>query len=323
MLSVKSRWMAGVACLGASLVIAPNAMAKPAKCLFVSSYHQGYAWSDGVERGLRAGLGDRCELRQFDMDTKRNKSEEYKAKVTQEVLSLVRDWKPDIVITADDNAAKYIVQPHFKDDAVPVVFCGVNWTADEYGFPYSNVTGMVEVAPIEPMLEKASNTTGGKRAFYLGADTLTEQKNLERFRAAAENLGLSLDHALVGNTNEWIAQYASAQTKHDFVILGSNSGINDWDQDKVLEAITQHSRRLSTTNHGWMMPYTMLGMTKVPEEHGEWSAQTAIAILDGMSPGEIPIVSNRKWDLWANSRLLNAAKIKLPRALKHKAKRVN
>src|SRR5512132_3857030 len=23
-----------------------------AKCLFVSSYHQGYAWSDGVERGV-------------------------------------------------------------------------------------------------------------------------------------------------------------------------------------------------------------------------------------------------------------------------------
>ncbi|MFM1892820.1 MAG: hypothetical protein RLZ44_1897, partial [Pseudomonadota bacterium] len=42
-----------------------------ARCLYISSYHQGYAWSDGVERGLRQGLEGQCELRQFDMDTKR------------------------------------------------------------------------------------------------------------------------------------------------------------------------------------------------------------------------------------------------------------
>src|ERR671924_200127 len=44
-----------------------------AKCLFVSSYHHGYAWSDGVERGVRAVLEGHCELMQFDMDAKRHK----------------------------------------------------------------------------------------------------------------------------------------------------------------------------------------------------------------------------------------------------------
>ncbi len=102
------------------------------------------------------------------------------------------------MITADDNAAKYLIAPYYKDDALPFVFAGVNWTAAEYGFPYKNVTGMIEVAPIVPMLESAIDIVPNlKRAFYLGADTLTEQKNLVRFREAAKQLGFKLEWALV------------------------------------------------------------------------------------------------------------------------------
>ena len=34
-------------------------------CLYVSSYHKGYAWSDGVENGLRQTIDGHCELVQF------------------------------------------------------------------------------------------------------------------------------------------------------------------------------------------------------------------------------------------------------------------
>ncbi|MES9974447.1 MAG: hypothetical protein ABW094_09315, partial [Candidatus Thiodiazotropha sp.] len=119
------------------------------KCLFISSYHTGYAWSDGVESGLRETLGGKCELKQFDMDTKRHKDEVSKKEAARKARELIERWRPDVVITADDNAAKYVIKPFFKDHQVPFVFCGINWNVDEYGFPYSNTTGMVEVAPID------------------------------------------------------------------------------------------------------------------------------------------------------------------------------
>ena len=50
------------------------------------------------------------------------------------------------------------------------------------------------------------------------------------------------------------------------------------------------------------------------------TAKTALAILDGVSPSEIPIVANRKWDLWVNDRLLVASGVELPRGLRRKAK---
>ena len=60
----------------ATLTQGPDvASAATKKCLFVSPYHQGYAWWDGVERGLRSVLEGRCVIRQFDMSTKRKKKE--------------------------------------------------------------------------------------------------------------------------------------------------------------------------------------------------------------------------------------------------------
>jgi len=54
-----------------SLASAASAANALPKCFFVSSDHKGYAWSDSVEVGLRSAFRGKCELRQFDMNTKR------------------------------------------------------------------------------------------------------------------------------------------------------------------------------------------------------------------------------------------------------------
>ena len=292
------------------------------KCLFVSSYHKGYAWSDGVEAGLRSVLHGKCELRQFDMDTKRRKDETAKRRAGLQAKAIIENWRPDVVITADDNAARYLIKPHFRNAGTPFVFCGVNWTVREYEFPYSNVTGIVEVAPIRPMLKHALKIARNtRRAFYIGARTLTERKNLKRLETAAQALGFRLDHALVPTMRDWIDAYRKAQA-YDFVIVGSKGGINDWVDETVEREVFRTTRRLSVTNHGWMMPFAILGVTKVPEEHGEWAAKSALRILDGMRPSDIPIISNSRRDLWINSALLGVTPLNLPRPLLRRAKRI-
>jgi ABC-type uncharacterized transport system substrate-binding protein len=293
------------------------------KCLFVSSYKAGYEWSDGVERGLRSVLAGNCEIRQFDMDTKLYKSPEENIQRALMAKAIIEEWQPDIVISADDNAAKYLVQPYYRDAALPIVFCGVNWTVKEYGFPYSNVTGMIEVAPIVPTLERAGEIVPNlKRAFYIGADTLTEKKNLDRFQEASALVGLHLEWALVGTTADWIAAYARAQQQSDVVIMGSNAGINDWDDEAALASVLASTRKLSVTNHEWMMPFTIMGVTKVPEEQGEWAGKAAIAILGGVKPSSIPIVPNDRRDIWINNEIVTAAGIDIPHGIMKKAKKV-
>ena len=292
------------------------------KCLYISSYHQGYAWSDGVERGLHKTIADKCELKQFDMDTKRHKSEDDKQAAALKARQLIETWRPDVVITSDDNAARYLIKPYYKDHEIPFVFCGINWSVDEYGFPYSNTTGIVEIAPIEPLFDKVERIQGkAGSAYYIGADTLTESKNLARFEKAAAKRNIQLQSGLADTTEEWITFYQQAQNA-DFVMIGSKSGINDWNHDKVQQLVATSTRAVSVTNHDWMMPYTILGLTKIPEEHGEWAAQAALHILKGTSPTDIPIVSNRKWEIWLNNTILQNTGINLPRDIIRKAKKV-
>ena len=318
------KWFSnGLLLIGLIAISVLNSLAVAAdKCLFISSYHQGYAWSDGVEKGVRATLQDKCEIKQFDMDTKRNKSTTYAMTKALEAKSLIDTWQPDVVITADDNAAKYVIQEHYKNAKTPFVFCGVNWTAEEYGFPYSNVTGIIEVAPLSPLLEKVQDLlTRANTALYIGANTTTEMKNYERFEKVTARLSIELDSVLADTVEQWLNAYKKAQS-YDFIIMGSNAGIPDWNEELIINEITPNSKKLSVTSHEWMMPYSMLGFTKIAEEQGELAAEAALSILNGVDISKIAIVPNRKWDIWTNTALLNASGIKLSEGLLRKSKQI-
>ena len=237
--------------------------------------------------------------------------------------ALIESWQPDVVITADDNAAKYLIQAHYKEHPLPFVFCGVNWTAKEYGFPYANVTGMIEVAPVQAMIDEArALVPGAGRVLYIGADTATERKNAARLRKAAEKRGLVFEQQLAPSLATWIDAYRQGQA-FDFIIIGSNAGISDWDEQRAIATIQPMTQRLTVTSHDWMMPVSMLGMTKIPEEKGEWAGQVALQILRGAAPNSIPVIANRKWDLFLNRSLIRAAGVELPAQLSSKGKLYN
>jgi len=122
----------------ASLLVCGPALAAGKKVLFVDSYHEGYAWSDGVLNGVETGLdGKDVELKVIRMDTKRNKTDDFKKAAALKVKAEIESFKPDVVIASDDNAAKFLIVPYYKNSDLPFVFCGVSWDASGYGFPVS------------------------------------------------------------------------------------------------------------------------------------------------------------------------------------------
>ena len=110
------------------------------KIFYISSYHDGYPSSDNITKGILETIKEEnITLKVFFMDTKLNPGEEKVQVKVKEALKQIEKFLPDLVIAADDNAVKYIVQPHLKD--IPVVFCGVNWSACQYELG-DNVTGI-------------------------------------------------------------------------------------------------------------------------------------------------------------------------------------
>ncbi len=315
-------FMAAFLLLSTPLPANAVADAEKKRCLYINSYHKGYDWSDGIDRGVKKVLQGKCELRIIYMDTKRNKSEVYLKSKGLEVKRFIDTWQPDVVIAADDNASKYVVAPYFRDSHIPFVFCGINWDGKLYGYPFRNATGMIEVAPVRLLFEQIQLIRPNIRKIsYVGADTFTERKNLEKFQKLAERNHIEFDYVMPKTMAEWLAGYEKAQSA-DLVVLGGNSGITGWDDEVALRRVRKSVRTLVVATLDWMMNYAIFGMTKIPEEQGEWAARVALKILDGVDPSMIAVIPNRKWEMYVNIGLLKHSGIKMPESLLIKSKHV-
>jgi PAS domain S-box-containing protein len=98
--------------------------------LFLNSYQNGYAWSDGILDGVRSVLGDSgipIDLHIEYMDTKRFFGDRYLQLLHEYYSYKYKDYKFSAIIVSDNNALNFMLKYH--DDlfrTVPVFFCGIN-----------------------------------------------------------------------------------------------------------------------------------------------------------------------------------------------------
>ena len=280
----------------------PAKMYEGKKILYIDSYNEGYEWSDGVTRGIENILNNTgVELKIFRMDTKRNNSMISIEKAGQRAKSVIDEFRPDVVIVSDDNAFNYVIMPYYRDADLPVVFCGINWDVSIYGGPYKNTAGMIEVSLTSQLLSYLNEYSKGNRIGYLSADTETERKNALYYHKLF-NINFAKIY-FVKTQEQWKEAFLKLQNEVDIFIFENNAGINNWsDSDAGAFALNNTKIPVGTTN-SWTMQSSFIGMTKIADEQGEWSARTALGILNGNRPSDIPIVTNKKGMLYVNLKI--------------------
>ncbi len=288
------------ACIFAATGFAGDVAGK--KILFIDSYHLGYDWSDGVVDGVREVLKDtEAELRIFRMDTKRNQSEDYQRRTALQAKALIESYRPDVVIASDDNASKYLIQPYYRDTDLPIVFCGVNWDASVYGYPYANATGMVEVELLKPLLAQLRQLAKGDKIGFLTIGGTTSAKDNAYH---AKILGKPYDKAYFVMTYEdWKERFLKLQDEVDFLIIGNPQGLSGWDEVDFVHFAARHTRIPTGATIPWVKKFTLMGYMRDPREQGRWAAGAALKILRGTPVSDIPMAQNREGKLIINMRL--------------------
>lgn len=281
------------------------------KILWVDSYHRGYEWSDGIEIGIKNVLDETgVDLKIIHMDTKRNTDEAFGKAAAAMVKTEIDTFKPDVVIASDDNAQNYLVVPYLKDTEMPVVFCGVNWDASVYGYPTQNITGMIEADLITQLVDILSKHAPGTRIGFLSDDSTTSRKTIRFFNE--QFFDGSMKVYLAGTFNEFKTAFVQAQQEVDILYFSSYAGISNWDGAAAKTFIRENTTIPSGSNLMFMSPYVLITLSRMPEEQGEWAAQTALKILDGQSPADIPVVSNKKGKIYLNMQLAKQLDIVFP-----------
>jgi ABC-type uncharacterized transport system substrate-binding protein len=287
------------------LVILGLSATKKTTVLYINSYHQGYAPSDEIFRGIRENLPtEDVDLHVFYMDTKRNGTDLFALSQSRKILRWIIRLKPAIILTSDDNAVKFCVIPHLMHKETPVVFCGVNWDCSQYGLPVENITGIVEVLPLRECVQTLkSYYPGARKLTVLSEQSLSEKSNATFLDTLSRHLGLEVSYRLVKDFGTWKINFANANDSADFIYVPTNGAIKNWDKDEAIEYVSKTIKTMVFTCDDFMMPYAVFALAKVPYEQGEWTARTAKQILNGVSPSQIPIAANRQTKAWLNTKL--------------------
>jgi ABC-type uncharacterized transport system substrate-binding protein len=282
------------------------------KVYYINSYHPGYGSSDDVMQGIIQTLSNKnVELKIFFMDTKQKSSEEELQQATKDAVAGIKEFNPDLLLVSDDNAMKYIIQPYFNNKEIPVVFCGVNWSAEQYGLG-TNVTGMLEVIPLRECISEVLKSYPETKNFViLSENSLSEKNNTALLDTMYRNLGLTPTYMLADNFEEWLLFFKTANETADLIYMPTNGAVKNWNNVEAKTRIDEILKIPVITCDDFMMPFVVFGLTKIAKEQGEWAAETALEILGGTKPSEIPYAKNRQFKAWLNAKLAKRIDFKI------------
>jgi len=272
---------------------------------YINSFHRGHPSSDDIMDGILENFpADSFEIATYFMDTKRNPSKEFIENRAAQLFDSIIEIDPDILLVSDDNAIKYLIQPHLQDLTMPVVFCGVNWTDVEYDLPPNKVTGMLEILPVADMLfTMRSYYPSMNKLLFLSENTTTSRKERQLLDTLFSRVGVGVTHELVDDFEDWKITFKNANQNFDIIYLPTHGAIKGWDHDEAVSFINQNIQIPIVTTEDFMMPYAVFGLTKVAKEQGIWVAVTAKKILDGSSLAEFPVTRNKQSTYWLNKSL--------------------
>ena len=305
------------AVLVVTMLMCLNNVCAQDKILWIDSYNKGYTWTAELGKAISETIqGHDIEYKIFHMDTKRKNSQDDIRNAAQHAVSLIKSFQPDVVIASDDDASKYVVVPYFKDASTPFVFCGVNHTVERYGYPFRNVTGIIEMDPVDRLIFSLSRFHAVKKVGYLTEDGTTGRINGEFYKTQTR---FECVNYYVKTFDEWKTAFLRAQVEVDILILGPNSRIEFWDDNKALDFVMANTKIPTGCLQDRMTKFSFIGCLKLPEEQGEWAANTALKILNGVSISSIPIARPQKHKFIINLNIAKANGIKVPMSYINKA----
>lgn len=275
------------------------------KIVYINSYHKGHPSSDDIMKGFMDNIpSDSFEVYSWYMDTKRNPTEEFIEKKARELVDSIKKADPDILVVSDDDAVKYIVEPNLNQLSMPIVFCGVNWTDKEYNLPPEQVTGILEILPVADAVNTIiSSYPNAEKLLVLNENTTTSRKEKQILDTLFQNAGIEVSFLLVDTFEEWKRAFSIGNQEYDIVYVSTHAAIKGWDKNEAVLFSKENIQVPVFTCEDFMMPYAVLGVTKIAIEHGIWVANTTKKILSGSSPANFPVTRNKLSKTWLNKTL--------------------
>ena len=275
--------------------------------LYLNSYHPGYAWSDHLYEGVRAGLdgrfGAEYDLRVEYLDGKRHHGalRGGLGESLEAYLALkYRDSVPALIMVTDQDAYDFLARVRGRlFPETPIVFSGV-----EYPYPLPpHTTGLLASTDYAGNLSLTLQVLPGTRRVWVITDrSTTGLLNRDLFAAAAKSFEDSVDIRYVDGENrglwpEEMVEVLSALGSGDVVFFLDYYA----DPNGALVDVQELLRSLAAASPVPIVSHVELylgtgvtgGLMNSANAQGRQLAALGVRILEGVQPDGIDPIRER------------------------------
>jgi len=271
------------------------------KVLVVMSYEkpEDNPWCREIKEGIESVLGGMSEIDYFYMNTKIDiDGGKQRAK---EAYAMYKNFQYDGVIAADDNAQKMFVVPYLKNQVTtPVIFCGVNAKAEEYGYPATNVSGMLErghfresIAFIKQLMPTIQ-TVGFLVKDSPSGKALKVQIENDSETYLAKVIAFELVKTLSDITNGKTLRKSDAIFAVSLEGLPNKEGKPLGNKQIIPFVNSAFGRPLIGANNYHVESGALCAVVKTGQEQGEGAAEMLLRAMQGTPLTQLPIIQNFK-----------------------------
>lgn len=204
------------------------------KILVVDSYHKEYLWTADCRKGFEEFIDSQCEIIYLEMDTKRIPPVKFETRA-YEIWKKIVQINPDLILTMDDNALKYLGEK-CSSNGFPVVFMGINNNPRNYftnNLIPQNVTGILERPLLKRSLLSISSLISVKnsRILLMMDNGITSEAIIHTLlhdELVFEMPGFTVDTWLTGSYSSWQSKLLSVtREEYDAIIIANYAGLKD------------------------------------------------------------------------------------------------
>jgi len=323
------------------------------KILVVSSYHREYRWSQETNKGFCAAMvkfgyfdneaqataystvdaveSSKAIVMKLWMDAKRKNSKGDLEAASLAIMRRAREFKPDIILLGDDDAANYIGKRYLDTD-IPVVFWGVNNSPVKYGLvdtaerPGHNVTGVYQSAYYIESLELLKVLKPAAKTFIvLSDDTVTGRSNSKEIEYLDRKglLPIKLTGVIAtSNFDTWKSKVLEYQKKADAFLVATIAAMKDSTGSYVpLEEVAKwYQEHVAIPEAATLRQYVEQGVLCGADDSAYNQGYEAVVIANdilarGAIPATYPARAPKRGALMVNTARARALGIALTEAM--------
>ncbi len=312
------------------------------RVFLLASYEENHVCGGPQESGIISGLSREgwfrdlnLEVEFYYMDTKRkNNTPESMQAEAKLVIDRIKDFKPQVLITIDDNAFREVALTLAGEKNISVVFSGLNDQPEFYNqlqpfmgsrkSPGGNITGVYEKLYIKRSLDVIQRSVGGtKGSKYIGitdysptGNAITKQFQIE---LATVPEGLSWEIRRVKNWQEYtdlinlINRDEQVKAIYPVALTLMTPDNKTYTAPEIFDWTIHHSKKPEMALNYYFSQIGLFGGAAVDfRAMGFLAGKKAGKILNGSDAGDIPIEDAPEYAIVFNLNRAKSLGIEIP-----------